>query len=138
MFCDRHLKEEAYEITINRHKKTVTHQHQPINTKTPVQLDLSKMHTLIATITLLLPIATAQVQADARFYHDSDCKAFAIGCANLPENTCCTVSDGGTVFYNSGSFYNTAAQLGVDINGNMYTLQEGVVNDCGIPACGDM
>ncbi|KAK4497373.1 hypothetical protein PRZ48_011824 [Zasmidium cellare] len=96
------------------------------------------MPSFIAALSLLLPLALAQTETDARFYTDEGCNNFAIACTNLAENTCCSVSKGGTVLYSSSDFYYTASGMGVTFNGNVFSIQGTVANDCNIVTCGNI
>ncbi|KAF2720718.1 hypothetical protein K431DRAFT_313194 [Polychaeton citri CBS 116435] len=83
--------------------------------------------------------ALAQVEIDARFYNEEGCDNFATGCTDLAENSCCGVSQGGTVLYDSGDFYNTASGMGVTIKGTFFSRQESQPNnDCAIVVCGNI
>jgi hypothetical protein len=63
----------------------------------------------------MVVVVMGQVEIDARFYTDDGCDDFGTACTDLAENSCCGVSQGGTVLYSSGDFYNSASGMGVNI-----------------------
>lgn len=93
----------------------------------------------LAIIHIIVARVIAQVEIDARFYTDEGCDDFATGCTDLAENSCCGVSQAGTVLYSSGDFYNSAFGMGVSIQGTFFSRQDSQPeNDCAIPVCGNM
>lgn len=82
----------------------------------------------------------AQIEIDARFYDnnstDDGCDDYATGCTDLAENSCCGVSQGGTMLYDSGDFYNTASGMGTTIEGSFFSRQND--NDCAVNICNNM